>query len=200
MKMNKKVIIGIALAFLLIAALGFTYAYFTANIEGNEDAKDVIVEAGTLSLHFEDGPELVLNKAFPGDYVEKEFKVTNTGTLDTNYTIWWKELVNEILYDELVLTLECTSTKDGSPDGTCEGMEEIPVETNNTYPIKSSIAIDSGITHTYKLRITFKEMNKDQNYNQGKRFYGVINIREYFENETDVPKSLLYYWRYKCPF
>ena len=30
-------------------------------------------------------------------------------------------------------------------------------------------------------------MNKNQNYNQGKKFSGKLNIQEYLQNETDEP-------------
>jgi len=183
--MNKKIITGIILSFLLLATIGFTYAFFSAQITG--EGTDNIVEAGTLSLHFEDGPEIRLDNAIPGESIVKEFTVTNTGSLDTNYTIWWKNLINEILYDELVLTLECTSFKDEEETGTCQGLSETPVTDIAAVPIKSNISIASGITHSYKMTVTFKEMNKVQNYNQGKKFRGIINIQEYFQNETDVP-------------
>ena len=49
--MNKKIIIEIALSFLLLATIGFTYAYFSGGVLGNEEAENQIVETGTLSLN-----------------------------------------------------------------------------------------------------------------------------------------------------
>ena len=45
--------------------------------------------------------------------------------------------------------------------------------------IAKKISIESGITHKYTFTILFKEINADQNYNQGKEFNGVLGIEEY---------------------
>ena len=197
---NKKVIIGIALTILLLTAIGFTYAYFTANVTGNEEAEDVIVEAGTLSLVYEDGQELKLEKAFPGDYIEKVFTVTNTGTLDTEYSINFINLINTITNNELVVSYECTSYKDyidvdnkGTERGTCLGLTNEPIlesELQTTIALSEGIAIPSNITHEYIIRVTFKEMNIVQDYNQGKTFNTKIYINETEENNLLVHKIL----------
>lgn len=186
--MNKKIIfIGLILA--LTFVLGISYAFFNANVIGN--GKDIVVVGGSLSLHFEDGPEMTINDAYPGDKIEKIFTVTNTGTLPTSYTMWWKDLTNTFINDELVMSLECTSYKevDGEKvvNGTCSGLDETPIGTDSSFPIKSNIQIESGIIHEYKIIILFKEMGIIQNYNMNKSFGGTINIKEYFHNETNIP-------------
>ncbi len=45
--------------------------------------------------------------------------------------------------------------------------------------IAKKISIESGFTHKYTFTILFKETNADQNYNQGKKFNGVLGIEEY---------------------
>ena len=98
--MNKKVVyLSIAVGLLLILSITMTYAYFSTFING--EGKDNVVETGTLSIHFEDGPELILNKAFPGDYVKKTFTVENTGTLDASYDIMWSKLFNAMKAKEV---------------------------------------------------------------------------------------------------
>ena len=54
---------------------------------GNENVKDQIVETGTLSLVYKDGPELKLDSAVPGSSVTKTFMVTKTGDLIADYSI-----------------------------------------------------------------------------------------------------------------
>jgi len=184
--MNKKVIIGIALAFLLLAAIGFTYAYFSGGVSGNEEAENQIVETGTLSLNYTDGPEITLNNAYPGDKIEKTFTVENTGSLDTSYIIYLNNLINNFTNDELVISFICTSYKSGEEYGTCSGIENqiIPYsETASKTTIKANIPVESGVTHEYKLEIIFKELNSVQNYNQGKTFSGVINIEYTYEDK-----------------
>ena len=50
---DKKIIFGITLAFLFLASVGFSCAYFTSTIT-NKDVKNQIVETGTLSLRYVD--------------------------------------------------------------------------------------------------------------------------------------------------
>ena len=198
--MNKKIIIGISLSFLLLAAIGFTFAYFIADITGNENAEDIIVETGTLSLVYKDGQELILNKAFPGDYVEKVFTVTNTGTLDTEYSINFINLINTITNNELVVSYTCKSYVDyvdvdnkGEISGTCLGLTNKPVlesELQTTIALSEGITIPSNITHEYKIRVTFKETNQPQDYNQGKAFSTKIYINESEESNLLMHKIL----------
>ena len=187
-KKKRTLIIG-ALFIMLLSLFGLTYAFFNANVIG--DGKDIVVVGGSLSLHFEDGSEMTIDDAYPGDKIEKIFTVTNTGTLPTSYTMWWKDLTNTFINDELVMSLECTSYKeiDGEKvvNGTCSGLNETVIGTDSSFPIKSNIQIESGIIHEYKLIILFKEMGIIQNYNMNKSFGGTINIKEYFHNETNIP-------------
>ena len=66
---------------LLIMTTGLSYAYFSASISGNENAKNVVVEAGTLSLVYTDGAEIKAQNIKPGWSTTKEVSVKNTGTL-----------------------------------------------------------------------------------------------------------------------
>lgn len=67
-------------------------------------------------------------------------------------------------------------------DGTCEGINSDIISTEN---IKRKITIEPSIVHKYDLTITFKEINADQNYNQWKKFSGVIGIKETSQFEKD---------------
>ena len=174
---NKKIYLGVGLAFLLLMTISLSYAYFSASVSGNDNAKDVIVNAGTLSLVYTDGPEIKVENIRPGKTITKEVTVKNTGTLDTKYNIVWQSLVNEITNDELVLSATCERLNaSGTVEGTCGSISQEPVR-NTT--IAKKISIESGITHKYTFTILFKETNANQNYNQGKKFSGVLGIEEY---------------------
>ncbi len=56
---DKKLIFGIALAFVFLASFSFSYAYFSNSIV-NKDVKDQVVETGTLSLRYVDGAEIAI--------------------------------------------------------------------------------------------------------------------------------------------
>ena len=174
---DKKIYLGIGIVFLLIITISFSYAYFSIKVSGNDNAKDVVVNAGTLSLVYTDGPEIKVENIRPGKTITKEVTVKNTGTLDTNYNIIWQSLINEITNDELVLSATCQRLNtSGTVEGTCGSISQAPISDTT---IAKKISIESGITHKYTFTILFKETNANQNYNQGKKFSGVLGIEEY---------------------
>ena len=81
MKKNKKFKIVIVLLLLLLTT-GLSYAYFSASISGNENAKNVVVEAGTLKLTYTDGPAINAQHIKPGWTTTKTVSVKNKGKLD----------------------------------------------------------------------------------------------------------------------
>ena len=162
---------------LLIMTTGLSYAYFSASVKGNENAKNVVVEAGTLSLVYTDGPEIKAQNIKPGWSTTKEVSVKNTGTLDTNYNIIWQSLTNEITNNEMVISATCQRLNaSGTVEGTCESISQAAI---SDMTIAKRVSIESGITHKYTFTILFKETNVDQNTNQGKKFNGVLGIEEY---------------------
>ena len=162
---------------LLIMTTGPSYAYFSASISGNENAKNVVVEAGTLSLVYTDGPEIKAQNIKPGWSTTKEVSVKNNGTLDAYYNVIWQSLTNEITNNEMVISATCQRLNaSGTVEGTCESISQAAI---SDMTIAKKISIESGITHKYTFTILFKETNADQNYNQGKEFNGVLGIEEY---------------------
>ena len=174
---DKKILFGTFVALLLLLTTGLSYAYFSASISGNENAKNVAVEAGTLSLVYTDGPEIKAQNIKPGWSTTKEVSVKNTGTLEANYNIIWQSLTNEITNNEIVISATCQRLNaSGTVEGTCEPISQATI---SDMTIAKKISIESGITHKYTLTILFKETNADQNTNQGKKFNGVLGIEEY---------------------
>ena len=162
---------------LLIMTTGLSYAYFSASVKGNENAKDMVVEAGTLSLVYTDGPEIKVQNIKPGWSTTKEVSVKNNGTLDTNYNVIWQSLTNEITNNEMVISATCQRLNSaGTVEGTCEPISQAAIR---DMTIAKRVSIESGITHKYTFTILFKETNADQNTNQGKKFNGVLGIEEY---------------------
>ena len=177
---DKKIIFGITLAFIFIASVGFSYAYFSSAIT-NKDVKDQVVETGTLQLTYTDGPEINIQNMKPGNTINKTITVKNTGSLEAKYNIIWQELTNEITNDEVLIEGTCTriNVTTEEVDGTCENIVSTPI---NSLKIKRSISIEPNIIHKYDLTITFKDTNEAQNYNQGKKFSGVLGV----ENAPEV--------------
>ena len=173
---DKRILIGTALILLLLLTTGLSYAYFSASVSGNDNAKDVVVEAGTLKLTYTDGPAINVQYIKPGWSTTKEVSVKNNGTLDAYYNVIWQSLTNTITNNELVLSATCQRLNSaGIVEGTCESISQAPI---SDMTIAKKINIESDITHKYTFTILFKETNADQNYNQGKEFNGVLGIEE----------------------
>ena len=192
---NKYAMPLIAVAALLVLGLVTTasYAYFIASVLGNESSSQNAITTGYMALEISDGPEVKLLNAIPGSSIEKNFTITNTGTVKTTYDVYLSELLNTFEdKEDLVYVLE-------SENGCTNEMEEIvPSEGGEQSKIVSSCAINPNESHSYRLTITFKETNNNQDNNKGKKFKAIISINEYKEynytaelkNGVDVNQSI----------
>ena len=174
---DNKILFGTMIVLLLLLTVGLSYAYFSTAVKGNNNAKDMVVEAGTLKLTYTDGPAINAQYIKPGWTTTKTVSVKNNGTLDAYYNVIWQSLTNTITNNELVLSATCQRLNaSGTVEGTCESISQAPI---SDMTIAKKISIEAGITHKYTFTILFKETNADQNYNQGKEFNGVLGIEEY---------------------
>ena len=164
---TKQIVMFSVLAFMLVLVVGTTYAYFTAKVIGNDEAKNTQVYAGIMSLKLDGTQELNASNMLPGATKEVEFSVENTGTLTTTYELDMKEVYNNFVYiEELEYTLE--------QDGTVILNEAIAPSTDEV--ILPAVVINPKEKQTYKLKLTFKETGDDQNANQNKTFSGKVQI------------------------
>lgn len=176
MNRENKILFGVCLGIIFLISVSTSYGYFSSTIR-NDSVKDQVVTTGTLSLRYVDGDEINMQNITPGATVTKTVYVANTGTLNATYNLVWQELVNEITNDEMLIEGTCTRL-DGTSEsvsGTCNNISSTPISSNI---IKSAVSIEPNIIHKYDLTITFKETNASQNYNQRKKFSGVIGVKE----------------------
>ena len=97
--------------------------------------------------------------------------------MDGYYTIIWRDLYNEVINGELVISATCSSSS-GSCDAISETVVPTTIPEGHNIKVKKNIEIPVGVTHTYTLTALFKETGSNQNYNQNKEFYGTLNIAE----------------------
>ena len=79
------------IAFLILGLVTVSsFAYFSANVNGNNNARDNVITTGFMEIKFEDEPdeEIFVEGMLPGSVQTKTFQVKNTGTVDTNYDIY----------------------------------------------------------------------------------------------------------------
>jgi hypothetical protein len=68
-KSNTLLLTVIAVATLLVAVIGATFAYFTAQISGNTDSETpVVVRSATLEINFADGSSYAFEDYFTETY------------------------------------------------------------------------------------------------------------------------------------
>ena len=171
MKDKKILILSIVGVLLLVSiAVATSYAYFTANVTGNNDTNNVVITNGVMSLEYKDGDEINLANAVPGSSVSKTFTVKNTGNVSTNYTIYFSELSNKFV-DKTDLVYTLTSSDGG------KSVAQTQVPDSNAAMV-SNYAIEAGKTHTYTLTITFLNKDENQNDNMGVTFSTKVSVNE----------------------
>ena len=188
---NNRLIIKFILILLVIASvlgiIGFTYSYFSLEVEG--EPKDIVMNTGDLRLEYLDDTELKLEDAMPGDSITKKIIVKNIGTKEANYNMSWYNLVNTIDNFDLHLDMKCKSYKNYEEDnqeeyGECNSFyKAVPyTKTIINKIIKNGIDIDVGVTQEYEVTITFLDRPYPQNENKNKSFSGQIGLEECIDN------------------
>ena len=183
-KLNrKKKLIILAVAILSLTLIGITYSYFSANII-YVNKTDTVLHSQGLTLTFRGTNEVVnCGNIIPGDKCIKEFEVENTSNVETFYNIYMEDVTNGF-NEDLVYTLEEDNT------------EIIPetvapvTATGKTY-IKTGVTIAAKATKKYKLTITFKYKDTDQNVNQGKEFRTTVGIDTVQVSASDTPLCII---------
>ena len=175
---NTVLLTVIAVATLLVAVIGATFAYFTVSITGNDSATSVIVKTATLGIVYTSGDVLSLENLMPGDprlaTETKEFIVRNDSTVDMEYSVMWSNVTNtfaaghDLSYSVVGTVTAGTGTTGSVPAGT-----SVP---SGDGAMMSSITILAGAEHTYVLTLAFPNTSSSQDAQQGKTFMGKISI------------------------
>ena len=166
----------ISIATLLVAIAGATFAWFSATVGGNENASSVIVKSAQLGIDYLNGQEIKMENAIPGvTSKEKSFTVraADGSTVNQTYYINFDVKSNTFNGNDLVYSLVGETNLDGTL---------VANQTNVTIPsagisqIGNAAIIKPNEVHTYKLSVTFREMNSNQNDNQKAEFIGRIQV------------------------
>ncbi|MBE6158609.1 MAG: hypothetical protein E7159_02140 [Firmicutes bacterium] len=191
--MNKyfKLLVVIGAFLILSIATVASFAYYTASVEGNNNANSNVITSGTLSLDFHDNGEKVVFDAIPGAQIDKMFSVHNNGSVETAYNIYLSEIINtfvdknDLVYD---LYYRNDSTDFTFVYGDLTGFtkivddEVVPSIVGESSKIGSTRSIDVDRVDTYLIRFKFREDNSNQDDNKNRRFTAKININNYLES------------------
>lgn len=178
---RKKLVIQILILTLFIST-GLSYAFFTANVDGN--SRQTVVTTGNMKIEYSDGENVSLENALPGSSVTKNFTVTNVGTLSTTYDIFLSEMLN-LFMDKSDLVYSLVSNDANVSDLNVQ----VP---SNSDKIASSVSILPNETHSYSLTFTFLNKDENQDDNKGAVFSTKISINDYSEIDYSTLASDLF--------
>ena len=172
---------GIIIIFLI--TIGISYAYFTANVTGEDDATSINVTGGRMNITYSGGANINIANIIPSDNPAiKTFTITGNNTTDLEM-IYQVSLVvesNTFSYDALKYKLISTNTDNNGTVITSvnelinigSGPKTINIGTGSfTTPT------EGNKVHTYNLEIYFPNTDYNQNEDQQKEFRGYINIK-----------------------
>ena len=184
-KGNTVLLTVIAVATLLVAVVGATFAYFTASVSTTGSSSIIVQAAKIGEIVFTDGKEINLQNVLPGTEATKTFTIkaqNTTNTTGISYAVslnietnTFKKVGDKSDLSDLVYSLKGTvqSSSGGSAVANADG--------NALGGVTGKVALGTGLlksgeTHSYTFTIRFRELGSDQNSNQGALFKGAINV------------------------
>lgn len=177
-KKNVVFLTVLAIATLLTAVVGTTFAYFTATVTGNDTAKATTVTTATVGVTYTDGSTITESNILPGWTSTKTITVKNDSSVAVKYSINWASVTNGFV--------DSTATP---TTGTHAGATEFfytytknrgAASTATAMPTADGVFVDkvdlaSGATDTYVFTFNFANLGIAQNDNQGKTFTATFN-------------------------
>ena len=192
-KKNVVFLTVLAVATLLTAVVGTTFAYFTATVTGNAEAQETEITTATLGVTYDDGTAVAnASNILPGWTGTKTIKVTNTSNVDVTYGINWTGVTNGFVADVnpadsnvsdyyFVYSVAATTSTTGTAgvstltNDFTTSSTEIDMPSSNSAFVASQ-SIHPGETHQYVITMKFKEAGYPQDANQGKTFKATFQV------------------------
>lgn len=187
-KINKKLVFLIATLLVgLSITLYITYAYYVAEINGNEQESTVAIKGGNLVINYEkNSGDIVASDIFPGWEETKGFTVScsiNYGDKTFIDKIWYDVLLiveeNNFLTGSLEYSLNIVDT-DKEKEGIFSDNEYHAIETGSKIEgitLGSGYLLNEDMTHTYNLKIRYVDRDDvDQTSEMDATFNARVNI------------------------
>lgn len=171
----------VVLSFILVA-IGASLAIVYYKVNGNNENGNVDVKTAYVTAAFHEIQGFNDENVLPGWNNEMKFEIINTSTEQNavgRYSLVWDITKNEIDSKDFVYTLTGESTLDGqtiednTPTNklvTVTGQQIVPTI---SFTLGSGI-INTGVKHSYVLKVSFLESGENQNEVQGKTFNSTI--------------------------
>jgi len=174
---NQILLLIIGVATILLALVGGTLAFFTANVDNSHNQSVTLTTAKVKGVEYVSADALVLEAVVPGAKSETTFTITNpNATVVATYSMKLVTDLNQFSNEEgdkqLLLTVS-------------EGQLTSPVVLDLTNgndtsdkQIVQDINLLPGETDTYKISIEFVYTDYGQNTNQNKTYVGHIEVAQ----------------------
>ena len=189
MSKENKLIIGSIVA-VVIMAIGFTYAYFAAIIEG--DRKNITINMTDLRIIFNGGDTIEGSNLYSEDNfdVVKTFTIENKTKSEYKYNLVIEDLVNTtVTSGSLVYKITC----DDSNGYNMTDFQDLPkalTATNTT--LAYNIPIASKALQTYTIEIKYiNKVDVNQSADMGATLSGKLFIREFSYRNKSLTAVML---------
>lgn len=179
------VLITIVLTVLLIS-IGASFAYFTANLSGEESATTITVTGGSMKITYSSGPNINIANIIPDDKAidTKVFTVVgnNTTSLPMGYKI--SLVVESNTFSNLALKYKLISentSSSGTPAPSRTTLTNIGTGPSTIDLGNGNFTVPTGgsKTHTYNLEIYFPNAEYLQNDDQDKQIKAHVTVENY---------------------
>lgn len=195
-KNNTVMLTIIGIATLLIAVVGATFAYFSAQVSGLDKQQEDVIKSATVGTTFIGGAEVTAANIYPKEeaWGTKVFSITSNSStgVTTSYNISLVIDANDSpdgvtpnkTFESGALSYTLTGTESGaSTAGTLASSDGAITELSAGKSILLGTATINGnagktVTQEYTLNFFFKDTDKDQNANQGAQFKAHIVISD----------------------
>ena len=202
-KTNTLLLTVIGVATLLVAVIGATFAYFTAQVSGSETTSTVKMNAGTLSINYVNGNAIESTTEFeptkPTTECEgtapyyctidqytpvgtKTFTLTGSNSTPVGdrmkmpYKLQLVVTANGFTAGTLKYTLSGTSTGTEDSVASTTTWQDIPAGVNTVDLGDGYFMPGHNVTHNYTLNIYFPDNHANQDDNKNKVFKAKVNI------------------------
>lgn len=171
----------VVLSFILVA-IGTSLAIVYYKVNGNNENGDVDVKTAYVTAVFHDIKGFNDKDVRPGWSNTMEFEIINTSKEENavgRYSLVWDIITNELDDTSFVYSLSGKSTLNGkeiennTPTNKLVNVNGEQVVPSISFTLGSGI-INTGVKHSYVLKVSFLETGENQNDLQGKTFNSKI--------------------------
>ena len=185
-KKNTVFLSVIAVATLLTAVVGTTFAYFTATVKQDGEVNNAVVKTATLGLGYSQETSLAINDWVPGDKAELKFNVTNESENPTNFTLVWGANVQNTIataadHADVTYKIEqCTDATYATCNTTIHASSELPAANDEKQAITGAekLTVNAKSVNYYKVTATFAAKDTPQDSLKEKKFDGTVVVGE----------------------